>query len=613
MSRRLFPLAGICLLLCASHPAWAQPQDDVQPGWHIVRLGETLEALAARYLGSSQLWKQLAQLNPDLPDPDRIEPGQRIRVLVPRRALLPVAQVERVSRRVEEQPQPNPWLEARAGDLLAERDAVRTYPRSSAVMEFRDGTNLVITEDSLVFLNRTGVRAAGSPSHSVEIVEGQADVEVRPRRSAANMPAGTAADADPDVEIVLGTTPARSRPAPGGHSDGRAQARARKAQGGGAKVMVYGGAGEVEAGGETVQVAQGMGTSVEAQGPPAPPEPLLPAPRAMSPAPGAEPPCVNPLLTWEPVPGAESYVAEVCRDAACKELVERATGISGSSWRSPALAAGGYHWRITARSRSGLDGYPGEASALAIRAEALDQAPPAGAIHIAGPSVRIGEKLVFGPATRLEVAAVDEASGVEGWTPAIDGRDAQAAALAGPWSDGEHEVGALAMDLCGNAGPIQPVRFTVDARPPAVSWNVADAARGERGKARFGMPRRARSEDLRAAGLSWPLSAAEGVLRWNPAWSAAPAGTVHETVEVRSDLPEAFLRLDGVRLLADGAAPPVREGQVLQLRAEDGASRVERMVLRTRTTAEGPVLEVEAIDGVGNSGKVEWKMEPVAR
>ena len=56
----------------------------------------------------------------------------------------------------------------------------------------------------------------------------------------------------------------------------------------------------------------------------------------------------------------------------------------------------------------------------------------------------------------------------------------------------------------------------------------------------------------------------------------------------------------------------VGEGQVLQLRAEDAASRVERMVLRTRTTAAGPVLEVEAIDGVGNSGKIEWKMEAVA-
>ncbi|HEX5720500.1 MAG TPA: hypothetical protein VF179_30375, partial [Thermoanaerobaculia bacterium] len=115
---------------------------------------------------------------------------------------------------------------------------------------------------------------------------------------------------------------------------------------------------------------------------------------------------------------------------------------------------------------------------------------------------------------------------------------------------------------------------------------------------------------LRAAGLSWPLSESEGILRWNPAWAAAPDGTVHETLEVRSDMPEAFLRLDGVRLVnADNTVPPPRAGQVLQLRAQDEGSRVERMVLRTRTTADGPVLEVEALDGVGNSGKVEWRLQ----
>jgi hypothetical protein len=204
-------------------------------------------------------------------------------------------------------------------------------------------------------------------------------------------------------------------------------------------------------------------------------------------------------------------------------------------------------------------------------------------IQIMGPSVRIGEKLVLGPDTRLEV----------------DARDGNGPSMAGPWAHGDHE-----------AGPVDPpVRFTVDAEPPAVSWEVADEARGERGKARFG-PRRARGEDLRKTGLSWPLSATEGILRWNPSWAGAPDGTVHESVEVRSDMPEVFLRLDGVRLQnADNTVPPPREGQVLQLRAEDGGSRVERMVLRTRTTEEGPVLEVEALDGVGNSGKVEWKLE----
>ena len=205
--------------------------------------------------------------------------------------------------------------------------------------------------------------------------------------------------------------------------------------------------------------------------------------------------------------------------------------------------------------------------------------------RIEGPSVRIGEKLVFGPGTRLEVQPADRGP-----------------FMTGPWPKGDHAVSE--MD--------PPVRITVDAEPPAVTWEVADEARGERGKARFG-PRRAKGEDMRATGLAWPLSAPEGFLRWNPAWTSAPAGTVHERVEVRSDLPEAFLRLHGVRLVnEDQTVPPPREGQVLRLRAEDGGSRVERMVLRTITTEDGPVLEVEAVDGVGNSGKVEWKLGALA-
>src|SRR5829696_4955211 len=108
----------------------------------------------------------------------------------------------------------------------------------------------------------------------------------------------------------------------------------------------------------------------------------------------------------------------------------------------------------------------------------------ASSIEIMGPSVRIGEKLILGPGTRLQVEAAN------GSGPSV----------AGPWAHGDHEV--------GSADP--PVRFMVDAEPPAVSWEVADEARGERGKGRWGMPRRARGEDRRATGLSWALSSPEG-------------------------------------------------------------------------------------------------------
>ena len=467
-------------MLCASNPAWAQPQEDLEPGWHIVRPGETPGGARRRYLGSSELWKQLAQLNPDIPDPDRIEPGQRIRVLLPRRAPLAVAQVERVSRKVDEQPQPNPWVEARAGDLLVERDAVRTY-------------RALVGGHGVPRRHQPGGHRGlpGLPEPRRQ----RAAVGPLPLRGDRGGPGGRGgrsppgpADPDPEIEIVLGHDPRPLAPrlrrplrrkGPGARPQGR---------GGGAKVMVYGGDGEVEAGGAEGRgrpghghVGRGPGPAVAAR---------AAAAGAPAPRPGARrrvPVRQSPALLGAGA-GAESYVVEVCRDAACDELVERATGIAASSWRAPALPAGDYHWRITARSRSGLDGYPGETSLVAIRAEALDQVPPTGAIHIAGPSVRIGERLVFGPATRLEVAVADDGSGLKGWTPAVDGREAEAASLAGPWPDGDHEAGAVAVDLCGNLGPIEPVSFTVDAEPPAVSWERGGGRRGERGKGRFGSP-----------------------------------------------------------------------------------------------------------------------------
>lgn len=600
MLRRSVPLAGICLILSAAGPLGAQTSPspaNLEQGWHIVRPGDTLEALADLYLGSTQLWNRLAELNREILDPDRIEPGQRLRVLLPIRGSLPVARIDRVSRKVEEQPHPNPWNEARPGDLLVERDAVRTFRSSSVVMDFRDGTSLVVTEDSLVFLNRAGSRLKGAPTHSVEIVEGQADVEV-------GIPRVASAEAvRPEVEIVLGNTRARSKPA----ASGQSQSRARKADSGGAKVMIYGGEGEVEAGGAKVQVPQGMGTSVEKEGPPGPPEPLLPAPSLSSPAAGATAVCANPRLTWEPVPESASHTVEVCRDPACAELVERAAGTAGREWQASALPAGEYHWRVTARSRSGLDGYPSATSRIVVQPGAVDMAPPTGSIRITGTTVRVADRLYVPAAVGLEVEAADGGSGLSGWRPVIDGKDADVETWTGPWPGGPHTAGATALDLCGNRGPIEPVSFIVDAEPPTLSWK-AEGPPPEQLRTRRGLRlRRGRPGD--EPGLLWVPSDPWGRLRWDERWSASPSGTVHQTVEVASDLPTVFLRLEGVRLISDGKPLTVSDDGLVRLDATDGGSRVEKLTVRTRTTGDGPVLEIEAVDGVGNAGRQELKIE----
>lgn len=568
-------------------------------GWHIVRPGETLQGLAARFLGSPAAWPQIHRLNEAILDANRIEPGQRIRIPVRQQGGPPAAKVNRVSRRVEEQPAPIPWSDAQVGDLLVEDDGLRTHRKSSAEMQFTDGTQLRLTEDSLVFLRRSGGALRGVEKKTVEIVDGQADLETRP--SPTRPTAGR-----PEVEIILGATRATSKPSP----SGAAQARARRPTEGGAKVMVYGGEGEVEAGGAKVQVAEGMGTSVPQQGPPSPPERLLPAARPAAPAPGSQVACATPLFSWGPVPEAESYVVEVCRDPACAELVDRATGVAGAEWRPTApLALGAYHWRVTARSRTGLDGYPGEAAGLSITAAQAEAKPPAdAALQVVGTQVRLDDKLYVNGGVRVEVATEGTGSAGIRWRPAVDGQEAAAWPTA--WTGGERTVSAVATDDCGQAVRLAPVTFIVDDAPPVLRWEAGDAARFEESltpEEAVVLSRRRSRREREESRRPMPLAWSSGGVRWFPLAIRGEDGEqVLAEVRIASDTPRVFFRTQGLGLVADGTPVPLGEGRLLSVSAEDAGSRVEHMILRTRSTPAGLVLEVEAVDLVGNTSKREW-------
>jgi LysM domain len=579
--------AGAHAAASPAPPARTPPADlDVrETGWHIVRPGETLEKITARYLGSSELWPQIARLNPDIADPNRLTPGQRVRIYLPRRDAS-AARVAQISRKVEAQASPIPWEDARLGDLLVERDGMRTYPRSSAEMAFLDGTRLLVTEDSLVFLQRTGGALRGVERKGVEIVQGQAEVEARPAPGHAARAA--------EVEIVLGNARATART----DRSGAVQTRARRAEGGGAKLMAYGGDADVEAGGAKVQVPQGMGSSVAATGPPGPPEKLLTAPQALAPADGAEVHCSNPSLSWEGLPDAAGYIVEVCRDPGCGSLVERVAGLSGGAWRPQSLPADTLYWRVTARSHSGLDGYPGAARKLTVTSAQADTQPPAGTLSLTGPQVRIGETLFAGPGVHVEVAATDAESGLAGWVPVINGREGSARDAAGPWAAGVYSLGAVATDLCGNRGLLAPVAFTVDTAPPALEWDVVPydefVGHGVRRHDRGGRHGKARSAP---APLTW-----SGGVQWLP----LPAG---EEVLINSDGPQAFFHAVGARFVAGGREVTLGDGQMLRVRATDNESRVEHLRFRIRPAEGGrSVLEIETGDLVGNSRKEEWEL-----
>ena len=136
----LFWLTCVAVILAGVPLAAQSTTSSVREGWHVVRPGETLWSIAERYLGDEELWRELHALNSEIGDPHRISPGQRIRVRVAGEYAVDVAQVVKVSRKVEEQLTPHPWLPSTELNLLNPRDGVRTFEDSSSELLFAPTT-----------------------------------------------------------------------------------------------------------------------------------------------------------------------------------------------------------------------------------------------------------------------------------------------------------------------------------------------------------------------------------------------------------------------------------------------------------------------------------------
>jgi hypothetical protein len=339
------PRAGLALAVLLGSLAGAPAGAEESPiGWHIIRPGDTLRGLSMQFLGDAEAWRKLHELNPRILDPNWIYPGRRVRVPITRPSARPNAQLTAVSKRVESRPMPVEWLAADPGDLLLERDGLRTFGGASARLLFDDGTIAVVSEDSLVFIRRQTPATAPSPRKEIEIELGQAEVEARPGR---DLPA-------PEIEIVVGPTHSTMR---GGTSSGSLSRHRR--QGDGAQVMLYRGAGEVRGASGAVTLAEGSGTSVGADGRPTPPERLLAAPILMAPADGAEPPGGIPIeLRWREVAGATSYRVELCLDPACTLAAASPHTLRQTHYTLAERPRKLVYWRVTALSANGLDGYP---------------------------------------------------------------------------------------------------------------------------------------------------------------------------------------------------------------------------------------------------------------
>ena len=391
----LFRTAILCLVLVLTSTGNAEEMIEDTLGEHIVVAGENLEIITKKYLGDGSLWRENWRLNPGVQNPHKLRIGQRLKVIKERRITVQSAEIRTISNRVEKNLQRSDWKAASRGDDLQPQDGVRTLGNASAQLQFNDNSSLRMTEYSQIFLESHSTTLHHVDTGRIEVVEGTAELIFEPITARKT-----------EIELVSGGSV--TRPQPSADGGGRLKTSADKS--GGARVMVYSGFSSVSAGGETVQVGSGLGTAVPETGPPGKPERLLGSPRGLSPVSGARWPVANGWLSWEAVKLAASYIVEVCLDIECAGLVARGSGLLETRWLAQVDRAGPLFWRVTAVSKSGLEGYPSRALPLAVLSTRIDTGGPVSVVIPVGFQQTLTDgRLLVGGAARLALAARDDA------------------------------------------------------------------------------------------------------------------------------------------------------------------------------------------------------------
>jgi len=125
--------------------------------------GDTLHGFARRYLRDPEKWPRIYELNrSDIPDPDRIYPGQIIKVPsdMLRSEIGDLSQLRgdvKYRKETEEK-----WEKAEDGSRVYPGDSVMTGRNSGARVDFLSGTHLDITSNSLVNIKHLRERPVAS-------------------------------------------------------------------------------------------------------------------------------------------------------------------------------------------------------------------------------------------------------------------------------------------------------------------------------------------------------------------------------------------------------------------------------------------------------------------
>jgi len=314
---------------------------------YTVREGDTLWTLTQRFLTHQNLLPRL-QAHNGVTRPRQLPPGTRLRIPYEWIRSDPVpARVIAVRGEVRAQGDSGAARRVQAQDLVQAGEVLTTPIEGHALLEFQDGSRLVLLSDSVLRVVVARAYATGTSETRLELLRGRTENRVVPRGSQGVRfeiftPAG--------ITSVRGTEYRVS-------AEGSEKARTE----------VLEGAVAVDGTGGGVSVPAGFGSVVQAGAPPSEPVQLLPAPD-LSALP-ARVPALPAELDLQPVQGAHAYRVQLARDAAFESIVLDVLE-PDPRLRLPVLPSGDYVLRVRGVDALGLEGMNAQ------RALELDAAPP---------------------------------------------------------------------------------------------------------------------------------------------------------------------------------------------------------------------------------------------
>ncbi|RKJ96457.1 FecR domain-containing protein [Alicycliphilus denitrificans] len=306
---------------------------------HLVRPGDTLEALSVRYLDTPRLWPQL-QAHNHVADPRRLRPGSVLRIPA---QLLPAgsAQVDFVHGQASATPPAGAGAAPlQPGQSLDEGARLQVAPDSFVTVRLADGTLIRVQADTDLQLQQLRRRGRAGDAQSVlELRRGSVESSVPPSRDGARRFQVRTPKASTSVRGTrFAVTLTQDERTLAAVTAGALSVEPRLA----ASPMA------------ATLLDAGHGVVVAADGRVGTPRALLPAPD-LSGLPASVHDADFLTLALAPVASAVAYQVQVARDADFTETLRSGT-FGAPQVRLPALEDGSYHLSVRAVDDSGLPG-----------------------------------------------------------------------------------------------------------------------------------------------------------------------------------------------------------------------------------------------------------------